>query len=102
MKDLIIDEYGNMKIKNGDFAIENCEEQICRHLVNAFTGEYKHAPTLGGNAKNLLNGIPSPFWSGDIKKQLKTQFIEVNELYFQGSELIIDINEKSKSKWQEQ
>ncbi len=54
--------------------------QVTRHLVSAFTGEYKHAPMLGGNVRRMISGTPDPFWAGNVKSQLKECLVEAEKI----------------------
>lgn len=80
MKGILIDENGNMIIRGGSVILGDVEPQICEHLLAAFTGEYKQEPLLGGNAKRMIAGTPSPFWAGHVKQQLKTCKVDVQTI----------------------
>ena len=77
MRGILVDDNGNLKVSGGHLEIGDNRTQVAQHLIGAFTGEYKHAPTLGGNARSMISGTPDPFWSGSIKSQLKQCFVEV-------------------------
>lgn len=93
MKGILTDNEGNLLIIGGGVVVDDNRAQIACHLTGAFTGEYKHAPTLGGNAKRLIAGTPDPFWKGKIKKQLRQALIEVNRITVQDGEIEIDIKD---------
>lgn len=80
MKGILVDDNGNMVISGGRVAIGDNRTQLAQHLIGAFTGEYKHAPTLGGNARRMIAGTPDPFWAGNVKGQLKQCHIDVERL----------------------
>ena len=80
MKGILVDDNGNLMVSGGHLLIGDNREQVTQHLIAAFTGEYKHAPTLGGNARRMIAGTPDPFWAGNVKGQLKQCPIDVERL----------------------
>ena len=78
MKGILLDENGEVIIENGAMKIGDVSAQVAEHVVTAFRGEFKEEPLLGGSVRGMLNGAPDPFWAGDIKRQLKTQYIDAN------------------------
>lgn len=80
MRGILVDENGNIQVQNGTMAIGDNREQVACHLITAFTGEYKHAPLMGGNAKRMIAGTADPFWTGSMKQQLKQALIDVDSL----------------------
>lgn len=91
MKDIIIDDNGNFTAKEGDFVIERSEGQTSRLLIAAWTGEFKNAPRLGGNALEHLNGIVGPYYMSDITDQLKTALIPVKNVNYLDGYLNIEL-----------
>lgn len=79
MKDIILDDNGNIT-QNGVLVIADARQQTVKHLVEAFTGEYKHAPLLGGNIKRMIAGEVDPFWPGKIKAQLKQCLLDIENV----------------------
>jgi hypothetical protein len=77
MKGILVDDNGNLMVSGGHLLIGDNREQVTQHLIGAFTGEYKHAPTLGGNARRMISGTEDPFWAGNVKSQLKQCHVEV-------------------------
>ena len=75
MKGILLDADGEIQIENGSMKIGNVDAQIAEHIISAFQGEYKEAPLLGGNVRKMLNGAPDPFWSPQMRQQLKTQHL---------------------------
>lgn len=80
MKGILVDDNGDMEITGGTVQIGDVREQCSRHLIAAWTGEYKHAPSLGGNVRRLIAGGHDPFWAGRMKEQLKQCHIDVDRL----------------------
>ena len=54
MKGILVYDNGDFVVKDGHIAIGDNRAQCAQHLIGAFTGEYKHAPLLGGNARNMI------------------------------------------------
>ena len=80
MKGILIDDDGNLVITGGRVTVGDNRAQVAQHLLWSFTGEYKHAPLLGGNARNMINGTPDPFWAGSVKSQLRQCLIEAERV----------------------
>jgi len=92
MKDLIIDTNGNLIVQNGDFQVDNAEQQTAHTLIEAWTGEFKNAPILGGNIFGYLNGTIPSIWFVEIRNQLKRCLLRVNFVRFVNDEIIVKIN----------
>lgn len=80
MKGILVDDNGNLMVSGGHVAVGDNREQCARHLITAWTGEYKHAPMLGGNVRRMIAGGHDPFWAGRMKEQLKQCHIDVERL----------------------
>lgn len=80
MRGILLDDNGNLQVQNGSLKIGDNMAQVAEHVIVAFTGEYKHAPLLGGNAKRMISGTPDPFWAGNMKRQLKQALVDVESL----------------------
>lgn len=93
MKGILIDDDGNLVITGGHVSIGDNRAQCAQHLIGAFTGEYKHAPMLGGNIKRMIAGTPDPFWIGNMKSQLKAALIEVERLEIVNGNIELEIKE---------
>lgn len=91
MRGILLDENGNIQVQNGTMAIGDNREQVACHSIAAFTGEYKHAPMLGGNAKRMIAGTVDPFWVGSMKRQLKQALIDVDSLRIKDGEIELKI-----------
>jgi len=92
MRGILVDENGNAVISNGHLTLGDNRMQCVQQLIGAYTGEYKHAPILGGNAGRMLSGIPDPFWAGDVRKQLDKCGIGVKSIRVDGGNIIVEIN----------
>ena len=93
MKGILVDDNGNLMVSGGHLLIGDNREQVTQHLIGAFTGEYKHAPTLGGNARRMIAGTEDPFWAGNVKSQLKQCHIEVERLRVVDGEIEVEIKD---------
>lgn len=80
MKGILVDDNGNLMVSGGHVTVGDNREQCARHLITAWTGEYKHAPMLGGNVRRMIAGGHDPFWAGRMKEQLKQCHIDVERL----------------------
>ena len=100
MKGILISDDGDLQInvrREGNkitqgLVIGTADADIAERIIMAHPGEFKEAPTLGGNAQNLISGTPDPFWRGEIKEQLESEHISVKQLNIteKGIELEID------------
>ena len=91
MNGILVDDNGDMMITGGTVQIGDVREQCARHLIAAWTGEYKHAPALGGNARRMIAGGHDPFWAGRIKEQLRQCHIDVERLRVKGDNVELSI-----------
>ncbi len=91
MKDILLDNNGNLQVSNGNLVIGDAREQVVRQVVSAFTGEYKNAPTIGGNAGNMIAGSPDPFWAGRVKSQLRQCLVDVDSVAVNGNDIEIKL-----------
>jgi hypothetical protein len=92
MKGILFDEDGDLMVRNGNVVIGDVDCQILEHVLEAYPGEFKEAPTVGAHLADALNGSFDPFLEGKIKEMLKSQHIEVTRLNIteEGIELTID------------
>jgi hypothetical protein len=70
MKDLLLNESGDFKIKDNDLSIGEADGQNINDILQSVKGDYKRSPQTGLNAISFLNGNAS---SADIKAQVKLQ-----------------------------
>ena len=91
MKGILIDDDGNLVITGGHVSIGDNRAQCAQHLIGAFTGEYKHAPTLGGNARRMISGTPDPFWAGNVKSQLRECLVEAEKIHVVDGDIEVEI-----------
>ena len=92
MRGILTDDNGNLVVRDGHLAIGDNRTQCAQHLIGAHTGEYKHAPLLGGNARKMVSGVADPFWAGEMKGQLKQCHIDTASLRVTGNGVELEIN----------
>lgn len=80
MRGILTYDNGDLMVSGGHVTVGDNRTQCAQHLIGAFTGEYKHAPMLGGNARRMIAGSRDPFWAGRMKEQLKQCHVEVEHL----------------------
>ncbi|HPY81603.1 MAG TPA: hypothetical protein PK548_07185 [Bacteroidales bacterium] len=78
MRDIILDDNGNVQISNNNLFVSDCNFQTAQHLIVAYPGEFKLYPLLGGKIRDMQNGTVDPFWPGNVKSQLKKCNIEAD------------------------
>ena len=83
----MVDNNGDLMVSGGHVAVGDNREQCARHLIAASTGEYKHAPMLGGNVRRMIVGGHDPFWAGRMKEQLRQCHIDVERLGVKGEDI---------------
>ena len=95
MKGILVDDNSDLMISGGRLVIGDNRAQVAQHLIGAFAGEYKHAPMLGGNARNMIAGQPDPFWVGSVKSQLKQCLVEVERVIVEDGEVVVELKVES-------
>ena len=70
MKDLQLDENGDLLIVDGDFVIGDSKQQDVETLITANKGEFKEFPLVGFGA---INYIKSNVSEVEFKRDLKVQ-----------------------------
>ncbi len=95
MKGILVDDNGDLIMSGGRIAIGDNRTQVAQHLIGAFAGEYKNAPLLGGNARNMIAGQPDPFWAGSVKSQLKQCLVEAERVAVEDGEVVVELKVES-------
>lgn len=80
MKGLLLDENGDLLLKNGSLVIGDIDQQVAELIISAYPGEVKENPILGCNVNSQLNGAANSFWRSNAIKQLKSEGLKVKEL----------------------
>lgn len=87
MNGILVNDNGDLMVNGGHVTVGDNRAQCAQHLIGAFTGEYKHAPMLGGNARRMIAGGRDPFWAGRMKEQLKQCLVDVESLRVKGEDI---------------
>lgn len=95
MKGILVDDNGDLVMSGGHIAIGDNRAQCAQHLIGAFTGEYKHAPLLGGNARNMIAGTPDPFWAGSVKSQLRQCLLEAERIEVTNEGIVMELKNEN-------
>ena len=90
MRDILLDEEFDLKVKGGDFVIGESTQQHQQCLLLAEKGSYKQYPAVGvGIATFLKDEDP-----GDLLREIRIQFskdgMNVDKLGFENGKLRID------------
>lgn len=93
MKGILTDDSGALAISGHHLQIGDNRAQCAQHLISAFTGEYKHAPMLGGNIRRMIAGTPDPFWAGSVKSQLQQCLIEAERVEVGANTIEIELKD---------
>lgn len=91
MQGILVDDNGDLMVRNGSMAIGECSADVAQRVIISWTGEFKHAPLLGGNAKQMIAGTTDPFWRGQIKAQLKAAKVNVKTLKISDQNIELEI-----------
>lgn len=71
MKGLLIDAAtGDLLVQNGSLQVGDTTHQTIELVLCSQRGEWKEAPTIGGEVQLMLAGNPSPLWPGEVRKML--------------------------------
>ena len=88
MQDLILDQDGDLKIQNGDFAIGESTIQHQHHIIIANKGEYKEHPEVGvGIGDAILTERPKRILT-EIKRNLEYDGMRVKQVRFEDDQSI--------------
>lgn len=78
------------KLRHKTLVVGDTEAQVTEHVLRAYPGEYKEAPTLGAHVTDLLHGAPDPFWKGHTMEMLQSQLINVSTIAIDGTTITIE------------
>lgn len=93
MKGILINNDGDLMVRNGSFVIGNCDSDVAERIIQSWQGEFKEAPLLGGNIDKMRHGIVDPFWRGNIKSQLQSEHINVKRLDIMDNGIELEIED---------
>lgn len=70
VKDIILDDLGDLEIKNGDFYLADSDQQHVILIINTQVGDWKQYPTLG---VGIINYLASSGKSSELKRSISLQ-----------------------------
>jgi len=82
---------GDLKIAGGSLQLGDVRLQVAEMVILSSTGEMKHAPVLGGNMIDSVNGSVDGFQVNRLKQMLKADGIDVKKLTVSGSNIFIEL-----------
>ena len=81
----------DLEINDGDFVIDESDNQHQKHILIAYKGEYKQYPEIGVGIEQMLNEDDITPVLIEAKKNLQYDGVDVNDIYFSDEgKLIID------------
>lgn len=81
----------DLEINDGDFVIDESDNQHQKHILIAYKGEYKQYPEIGVGIEQMLNEDDITSVLIEAKKNLQYDGVDVNDIYFSDEgKLIID------------
>lgn len=93
MKGILVDDDGNIMVRNASLAIGDISVQCAKLLLFSYKGELKNAPNLGGGVKDFIGGSYNPCWRTSMKRELIQNLTPVKDIKLGREEIIIDIIE---------
>lgn len=70
MKDILLDDSGEIQIVNGDLKVGEADDQNVGFIFEGFKGEFRSTPALGFGASARLKKIENP---AQFKRDLKVE-----------------------------
>lgn len=70
IKDIILDDLGDLEIKNGDFYVADSDQQHVILIINTQVGDWKQYPTLG---VGIINYLASSGKTAELKRSISLQ-----------------------------
>lgn len=82
MKGLSLDiETGDLEVVDGGLVIsDDTTSQEIQLVLASSRGEIKELPLIGGEYVKLINGSATGLWATQVKKQLKSVGISINDI----------------------
>ena len=94
VEDFIFDSDGDIKIFNGDLAVEPSDNQHIQDIFLANKGQFRQFPTIGIGIESKLNGSTNiQFLRKQIRENLKFDNMTITKLNIDGA-LNIDLRAK--------
>lgn len=89
-KDILLDETGDLAIKDGDFVIGESTIQHQQLLLSSQKGEWKENPLVGVGIENYLNDDTINDMMNEISSQFEKDGMKIKSINSANSELLID------------
>lgn len=70
VKDIILDDLGDLLFDNGDFKIAESDQQHCVLIINTYAGNWKQAPLCG---VGIMQYLASSGQSATLKRSINVQ-----------------------------
>lgn len=91
MKGVLLDKKsGDLLVEGGRSVVGDIESQSIMAVVCGMRGELKEMPLLGGEAGLLCGGSVDPFWSGRVKRMLKSVGMDWVRVKAEGERITIE------------
>jgi hypothetical protein len=89
MKDILINNDGNLKIENGDFAAGDSTLQNQAFILLANSGEFKENPMVGVGIDNYILDSDMSGCEYEARKQFASDGLKVKKLNFKDPDNLI-------------
>lgn len=98
-KDFILDDTGDLLIRNGDFVVDESDTQHLNDLLLAAPGTFKNEPLVGVDLLSELNSPAGPADINRVRKRIVTQLeldgLEITEMEFKSlTDFVINVERK--------
>lgn len=95
--DILLDEKGDIAVEKGDFKTGLADNQHVKDILYACPGDYKQAPLIGANIRDVINGRLTGKKKNEIAFNLESDGFAVKNLDQETSldELVINIEFES-------
>lgn len=90
MKDILLDEIGDLQITNGDLVIGTSDLQHQQLLLQTFKGEWKENPTIAVGAAGFLKDDNVQALAAEIKQEFERDGMQVKAIEVTTEKINID------------
>lgn len=80
MKDILLDETGDLLIKDGDIVVGESTEQHQKHLLLAQKGDFRQHPQIGVGLSDFLNDDALRDLPAAIQKEFENDGMKVKKI----------------------
>lgn len=92
MIDLALDDFGVLKIANGDFEMAICDNQHVWLLLNVQPGQFTQYPTCGIGLPDIILDNEILYWQHKTREQLNQDGLVVSKLELNQENLQLHAN----------